>query len=98
LIEVIAERNEADAPAMASGFSIRDNGVGFDMSFADRLFAPFQRLHPASDFEGNGIGLALVQCIARRHGGRAWLRSIPEQGTQAFVRLWDLEPPPGGTS
>jgi signal transduction histidine kinase len=59
------------------------------MNFADRLFAPFQRLHPASAYEGNGIGLALIQRVVRRHGGRVWLQSSPEQGTQAFVRLWE---------
>jgi signal transduction histidine kinase len=98
LIELIAERSEPDASETVAGFSIRDNGVGFDMSFADRLFAPFQRLHPASMYEGNGIGLALVQRIVRRHGGRAWLLSVPEQGTQAFVRLWEAEPPPRAAS
>ena len=95
LIELIAERSKSDPSVTVQGFSIRDNGVGFDMSFADRLFAPFQRLHPASVYEGNGIGLALVQRIVRRHGGRAWLHSAPEQGTQAFVRLWETEPPTG---
>lgn len=95
LIELIAQRSAADSEGTDSGFSIRDNGVGFDMSFADRLFAPFQRLHPASVYEGNGIGLALVQRIVRRHGGRVWLHSAPDQGTQVFVRLWETEPPPG---
>lgn len=95
VIELIAEPCEADPPLTASGFSIRDNGVGFDMRYADRLFAPFQRLHPASLYEGNGIGLALVQRIARRHGGRAWIQAAPDQGAEAFVRLWESEPPPG---
>lgn len=94
-IELVAEPREADASEIVSGFSIRDNGVGFDMNFADRLFAPFQRLHSASLYAGNGIGLALVQRVVRRHAGRVWLESVPEQGTQAFVRLWEIEPPPG---
>ena len=98
VIELIAEPSAADRSATVAGFSIRDNGVGFDMSFADRLFAPFQRMHPASHYEGNGIGLALVQRIVRRHGGRIWLHSAPEQGTQVFVRLWETEPPPGAAS
>lgn len=93
-IELLVEQGEPDAAGTVSGFSIRDNGVGFDMAYADRLFAPFQRMHPASAYEGNGIGLAVVQRIVRRHGGHAWLHSVPDQGTQAFVRLWETEAPP----
>lgn len=98
LIELIAEHGEDDPRATVSAFSIRDNGVGFDMRYADRLLAPFQRLHSASAYEGNGIGLALVRRIIRRHGGRVWLQAAPDRGAQAFVRLWESESPPEAAS
>jgi signal transduction histidine kinase len=55
-----------------SVYSVRDNGVGFDPRFASRLFLPFQRLHPASEYEGSGIGLTIVRRIVERHGGAVW--------------------------
>ena len=85
-VAVTAQREVSDDGLAGWHLSFQDNGIGFEPKYGERIFAPFQRLHARHEFEGTGIGLAIVRKIVERHRGRTWATGVPGEG--ACFHVW----------